>query len=63
MSHHRAWCELRSCAGGGEGAPSIRSTLNFFPLVFALSFPFWLAGAKSDLLLMPGPCVSALNAL
>ena len=43
-----------------EGAPPVRSPLNFFVLVFALSIPFWLAGAMSDMQLMPGLSVSAL---
>ena len=37
-----------------------RSLLSFFALVFALSVPFWLLGATSDLQLMPGLSVSAL---
>jgi membrane protease YdiL (CAAX protease family) len=36
--------------------------MRFFLLVFALSIPFWLAGAMSDLQLMPGLSVSALMA-
>lgn len=47
-------------AAPGEGATPIRSPLNFFLLVFALSIPFWLAGALSDMQLMPGLSVSAL---
>ena len=46
----------------GDGAPPIRSPLKFFLLVFALSVPFWLAGAMTDLQLMPGLSVSALMA-
>jgi uncharacterized protein len=46
----------------GEAAPPIRSPLKFFTMVFALSIPFWLAGAMSDLQLMPGLSVSALMA-
>ena len=34
--------------------------LRVFLLVFALSLPFWLLGAASDLQLMPGLSVSAL---
>ena len=45
-----------------EGALPIRSPRSFFLLVFALSIPFWLAGAMSDLQLMPGLSVSALMA-
>ena len=45
-----------------DGAPPIRSPLKFFLLVFALSVPFWLAGAMTDLQLMPGLSVSALMA-
>jgi membrane protease YdiL (CAAX protease family) len=45
-----------------EGALPIRSPRTFFLLVFALSIPFWLAGAMSDLQLMPGLSVSALMA-
>lgn len=47
-------------AAPGEGVPPIRSPLNFFLLVFALSIPFWLAGTLSDMQLMPGLSVSAL---
>ena len=39
-----------------------RSPLAFFALVFALSLPFWLMGAATDLLLMPGLSASALMA-
>jgi uncharacterized protein len=39
-----------------------RSPLKFFLLVFALSVPFWLIGAATDLQLMPGLSVSALGA-
>ena len=39
-----------------------RSPLAFFALVFGLSFPFWLMGAATDLLLMPGLSASALMA-
>lgn len=37
-----------------------RSPLAFFVLVFALSIPFWLAGAVTSLRLLPGLPVSAL---
>lgn len=37
-----------------------RSPLTFFVLVFALSIPFWLAGAASELQLLPGLPVSSL---
>lgn len=53
---------LKCEAAPGEGAPPIRSPLSFFLLVFTLSIPFWLAGAMSDLQLMPGLSVSALMA-
>ena len=46
----------------GDGTPPTRSPLKFFLLVFALSLPFWLAGAMTDLQLMPGLPVSALMA-
>ncbi|MCC7054259.1 MAG: CPBP family intramembrane metalloprotease [Gemmatimonadaceae bacterium] len=49
-----------AAAPANECAPPVRSPLNFFGLVFALSVPFWLAGAVSDLQLMPGLSVSAL---
>ena len=39
-----------------------RSPLAFFALVFALSFPFWLMGAATDLQLVPGLSGSALMA-
>ena len=42
--------------------PVSRSPLRFFLLVFALSVPFWLIGAVTDLQLMPGLSVSALMA-
>ena len=37
-----------------------RSPLKFFLLVFALSIPFWLAGASTALQLLPGLPVSSL---
>src|SRR5580658_6788795 len=37
-----------------------RSPLNFFLLVFALSIPFWLAGAATGRQLLPGLPVAAL---
>jgi membrane protease YdiL (CAAX protease family) len=37
-----------------------RSPLNFFLLVFALSIPFWLAGAATERQLLPGLPVAAL---
>jgi membrane protease YdiL (CAAX protease family) len=40
-----------------------RSPLKFFALVLALSVPFWLIGASTDLQLMPGLSASALMAL
>ena len=45
-----------------DGVPLSRSPLKFFLLVFALSVPFWLIGAVTDLQLMPGLSVSALMA-
>ena len=36
--------------------------MKFFLLVFALSAPFWLLGAMTDIQLMPGLSVSALGA-
>ncbi len=39
-----------------------RSTVKFFLLVFALSLPFWLAGAWTTLQLLPGLPVSAVMA-
>jgi membrane protease YdiL (CAAX protease family) len=47
---------------GAEDAPSRRSPLGFFGLVFALSVPFWLIGAATERQLMPGLSVSALMA-
>ena len=44
------------------GSPRYRSSCKFFPLLFALSVPFWLIGAVTDLQLMPGLSVSALMA-
>jgi hypothetical protein len=41
-------------------APQSRSPLKFFLLVFALSVPFWVAGALTRLQLLPGLPVSAL---
>ncbi len=52
----------RDAPPAGEAAPPIRSPLKFFTMVFVLSIPFWLAGAMSDLQLMPGLSVSALMA-
>ena len=40
--------------------PQSRSPLKFFVLVFALSVPFWLLGAVTDLQLLPGLPISAL---
>ena len=40
-----------------------KSPLRFFLLVFALSLPFWLAGALSDYQLLPALPVSALGFL
>lgn len=63
---------MRSCAAGPEqtcgeahasdDGPRYKSPLKFFLLVFALSIPFWLIGAVTDLQLMPGLSVSALMA-
>jgi uncharacterized protein len=39
-----------------------RSPVKFFVMVFALSVPFWVLGAVTDLQLMPGLSVSALAA-
>ena len=47
---------------GPDDAPSRRSPLRFFGLVFALSVPFLLIGAATDRQLMPGLSVSALMA-
>ena len=41
---------------------SLKRLRVFFLLVFALSLPFWLLGAATDLQLMPGLSVSALAA-
>jgi len=41
-------------------APRGRSSLKFLLLVFALSLPFWLAGASTTFQLLPGVPVSAL---
>jgi CAAX protease family protein len=40
--------------------PRSTSPLKFFVLVFALSIPFWLLGAVTDLQLLPGLPMSAL---
>jgi membrane protease YdiL (CAAX protease family) len=40
----------------------LRSPLKFFLLVFALSIPFWMIGAVTDMQLLPGLPVSALAA-
>ena len=37
--------------------------MRFFPLVFALSAPFWLLGALTDAQLLPGLPLSALGAV
>jgi len=44
-------------------AASHASPLKFFLLVFALSVPFWVLGAATDLQLLPGLPVSALAIL
>lgn len=43
-----------------EPSGSLKRLRVFFLLVFALSLPFWLLGAATDLQLMPGLSVSAL---
>ena len=43
-----------------DGSVASRSPLKFFSLVFALSLPFWLAGALTRFQLAPGLPVSAL---
>jgi hypothetical protein len=50
-------------AQAGPSVPRNRSPLNVFSLVFALSIPFWLIGAVTDLRLMPGLSVPVLNFL
>jgi uncharacterized protein len=49
---------------GGDGlnsfAPKNRSALTFFVLTFALSIPFWIAGALTKFQLLPAIPVSAL---
>jgi membrane protease YdiL (CAAX protease family) len=40
-----------------------RSVLTYFVLTFALSLPFWIAGALSNFQLLPGVPVSALGLL
>ncbi len=42
---------------------SNRSSLAYFVLTFALSIPFWIAGAQTDLQLLPAIPVSALGLL
>jgi uncharacterized protein len=43
--------------------PKNRSPLTYFVLTFALSIPFWIAGAYTDLQLLPGVPISALGLL
>lgn len=52
--------QTRAKARGSASAQGNRSPLLFFALVFALSIPFWLIGAATDLQLMPGLSVSIL---
>jgi uncharacterized protein len=54
--------QTRGEAQANTHATRNRSPLQFFLLVFALSIPFWLIGAVTDLQLMPGLSVSALGA-
>jgi uncharacterized protein len=54
--------QSRAEARGRAGAQGIRSPLKFFALVLALSIPFWLIGAVTNLQLMPGLSASALAA-
>jgi membrane protease YdiL (CAAX protease family) len=44
-----------------SAASKNRSPLTFFALTFALSIPFWIAGALTSLQLLPGVPVSALG--
>lgn len=46
-----------------SGTPKTRSPLVFFVLTFALSIPFWIAGAMTNLQLLPALPVSALGLL
>ncbi len=50
----------QSEASSNTIASRSRSPLGFFLLVFALSIPFWLAGALTTLQLLPGLPVSSL---
>ncbi len=54
--------QAHSGALAGVDVPRRRLPLTFFALVFALSTPFWLIGAMTDLQLMPGLSVSAFGA-
>ena len=60
MRPHAAGPEqTRGDAHACASAPRHRSPLKFLLLVFALSIPFWMIGALTDLQLMPGLSVSA----
>lgn len=61
MKRRAAELSLRGgWARSSDTAPTPKSRLKFFLLVFALSIPFWLIGGATDLQLMPGLSVSAL---
>ena len=47
--------------GLNPSAPKNRSALTFFVLTFALSVPFWIAGAVTNIQLLPAIPISALG--
>ena len=54
----------RESVNGGLIAPRVRrSPLTYFALTFALSIPFWVAGALTTFQLLPALPVSALGLL
>ncbi len=63
MAHSAVPAETQAEAGADARAARNNSPLKFFLLVFALSVPFWLIGAVTDLQLMPGLPISALMAI
>ena len=50
-------------AGLNPAAPTNRSPLTYFVLTFALSIPFWVAGALTNFQLLPAIPISALGLL
>ena len=61
---HKPHIRSRESIDGDGRIPSVpknRSALTFFGLTFALSIPFWIAGAVTNIQLLPAIPVSALG--